>query len=40
MVEDIIREIDEHDDVLYSHVPDSRLHEVTNNPVDEGIDEG
>ena len=27
-------------EILYSVVPGSRLHEVINNPVDSGIDEG
>jgi hypothetical protein len=40
MFDDLIREIEEQYEVLYSDVPDSRLHEIINNPVDEGIDEG
>ncbi len=39
-VDDMIREIEENYEVLTSDVPDSRLHEIINNPVDEGIDEG
>jgi len=39
-VDDLIRDIEEHFEVLISDVPDSRLHEIINNPVDEGIDEG
>ena len=39
-VDDLIREIEKHFEVLRSDVPDSRLHEIINNPVDEGIDEG
>jgi len=39
-VDDMIREIEEHYEVLSSVTPDSRLHEIINNPVDEGIDEG
>lgn len=27
-------------EILESHVPDSRLHAILNNPVTEGIDEG
>ena len=40
MIDDIIREIEEQYEVLYCDVPGSRLHEIINNPVDEGIDEG
>jgi hypothetical protein len=40
MIDELIREIEAHHEVLYSHVPESRLHEIINNPVDEGIDEG
>jgi hypothetical protein len=40
MIDDMIREIEENYEVLYSDVPGSRLHEIINNPVDEGIDEG
>lgn len=40
MIDDMIREIEERYEVLYSHDPESRLHEIINNPVDEGIDEG
>lgn len=40
MNDDLIREIEETNEVLYSYVPDSRLHEIINNPDDEGIDEG
>lgn len=39
-VDDMIREIEDNYEVLCSDVPDSRLHEIINNPVDEGIDEG
>ena len=38
--DEMIREIEEKYEVLYSDVPGSRLHEIINNPVDEGIDEG
>jgi hypothetical protein len=40
MIDEMIREIEEKYEVLYSDVPGSRLHEIINNPVDEGIDEG
>jgi len=40
MIDEMIREIEETCEVLYSVVPGSRLHEIINNPVDEGIDEG
>lgn len=40
MIDEMIREIEETYEVLYSQVPDSRLHQIINNPVDEGIDEG
>jgi len=40
MIDDMIREIEEQFEVLYSQVAGSRLHEIINNPVDEGIDEG
>jgi hypothetical protein len=40
MIDDMIREIEEHHEVLCSDVPGSRLHEIINNPIDEGIDEG
>jgi hypothetical protein len=40
MIDDMIREIEEKYEVLYSYDPGSRLHEIINNPVDEGIDEG
>ena len=40
MIDEMIREIEENFEVLYSDVPGSRLHEIINNPVDEGIDEG
>lgn len=36
----MIREFEENYEVLCSVVPGSRLHEIINNPVDEGIDEG
>lgn len=39
-VDEMIREIEEQYEVLSSFVPDSRLHEIINNPIDEGIDEG
>lgn len=36
-----IREAEREDvEILESFVPDSRLHEVINNPIDSGIDEG
>lgn len=39
--DDKIREIEQQDpNVLYSFVPDSRLHEIIHNPITEGIDEG
>ena len=40
MIDEMIREIEQKYEVLCSHVPDSQLHEIINNPVDEGIDEG
>jgi hypothetical protein len=40
MIDEMIREIEENGEVLYSVVPGSRLHEIINNPVDEGVDEG
>ena len=40
MIDEMIREIEEKYEVLYSQVPDSRLHEIIHNPFDEGIDEG
>ena len=39
-VDDMIREIEDKYEVLSSDVPDSRVHEIINNPVDECIDEG
>ena len=39
-VDDMIREIEDTYEVLSSDVPDSRVHEIIHNPVDEGIDEG
>ena len=39
-VDEMIMEIEEQYEVLSSVVPDSRLHAIINNPVDEGIDEG
>ena len=39
-VDEMIQEIEENSEVLYSDVPDSRVHELINNPYDEGIDEG
>jgi len=39
-VDEMIIEIEAQYEVLSSFVPDSRLHEIINNPVDEGIDEG
>ncbi|MEA3274564.1 MAG: hypothetical protein U9Q81_04565 [Pseudomonadota bacterium] len=39
--DDEMREIEQRgEEVLNSVVPGSRLHQVINNPVDEGIDEG
>ena len=40
MIDELIREIEAQHEVLCSRVPDSRLHEIINNPFDEGIDEG
>jgi len=40
LIDEMIREIEENYEVLDSVVPGSRLHEIINNPVDEGIDEG
>ena len=40
MIDEMIREIEAQYEVLYSYDPESRLHEIINNPVDEGIDEG
>ena len=40
MFDDQIREIEEKEEVLCSDVPGSRLHEIINNPIDSGIDEG
>ena len=39
-VDEMIKEIEKNYEVLYSYVPDSRVHELINNPYDEGIDEG
>ena len=39
-VDEMIKDIEDTYEVLSSVVPDSRLHEIINNPVDEGIDEG
>jgi len=39
-VDEMIMAIEEQYEVLSSVVPDSRLHEIISNPVDEGIDEG
>ncbi|MGB5408152.1 MAG: hypothetical protein WBN08_19375 [Thiogranum sp.] len=39
-VDEMIIEIEAQYEVLSSFVPDSRLHEIINNLVDEGIDEG
>ena len=39
-IDEIIMEIEAQYKVLSSVVPDSRLHEIINNPVDEGIDKG
>ena len=39
-VDEMIKEIEENSDVLYSYVPDSRVHELISNPYDEGIAEG
>jgi hypothetical protein len=40
MIDEMIREIEEQYEVLCSNVPGSRLHDIINNPIDEGIDEG
>jgi len=40
MFDEEIRDIEARYEVLSSAVSDSRLHEIINNPVDEGIDEG
>ena len=40
MFDEEIRKIEEEYEVLRSDVPGSRLHEIINNPIDEGIDEG
>ena len=40
MIDEMIQEIEDNYEVLSSVVPGSRLHELINNPVDEGIDEG
>ena len=40
MFDDEIRDIESRYEVLCSDVSGSRLHEIINNPVDEGIDEG
>ena len=40
MIDEMIRDIEEKYEVLYSVAPGSRLHEIINNPIDEGIDEG
>ena len=39
-IDEMIMEIEAQYEVLSSVVPDSRLHEIINNTVDEGIDEG
>jgi hypothetical protein len=39
-IDDMISEIEDKYEVLSSDVPGSRLHEIINNPIDEGIDEG
>jgi hypothetical protein len=39
-VDEMIKDIEDKYEVLSSVVPESRLHEIINNPVDEGIDEG
>ena len=39
-VDEMIKDIENNYEVLSSVMPDSRLHEIINNPVDEGIDEG
>ena len=39
-IDDMISEIEDKYEVLSSDVLDSRLHEIINNPIDEGIDEG
>ena len=41
MYDNAIKAAEQEDiEVLYSVVPDSRLHEVIHNPIDSGIDEG
>jgi len=40
MFDEEIRDIESRYEVLSSTVSGSRLHEIINNPVDEGIDEG
>lgn len=40
MFDNEIRDIESRYEVLCSDVSGSRLHEIINNPVDEGIDEG
>jgi hypothetical protein len=39
-IDDMISEIEDKYEPLSSDVPGSRLHEIINNPIDEGIDEG
>ena len=39
-VDDMISAIEDKYEALRSNVPGSRLHEIINNPVDEGIDGG
>ncbi len=39
-VDEMIKEIEENSEVLYSYVPDSRVHQLINNPDEEGIAEG
>ena len=39
-IDEMIKDIEDKYEVLSSVVPDSRLHEIINNPFDEGIDEG
>jgi len=40
MIDEMIREVEGNCEVLYRVVPGSRVHQIINNPVDEGIDEG
>jgi hypothetical protein len=40
MIDEMIRAIEDTEEVLYSDVPGSHLHEIIHNPTEEGIDEG